>query len=342
MNGYNSSALWDTAFAIKAILETPYAAQYGEALRAAYGYLRDNQVLADPPDRERYFRHAARGGWPFSDREHGWPITDCTSEGLQCALALEDQMADPIPPHRLRDSVRLLLSWQNRDGGWATYERRRSGRWLERLNPSQFFRDIMVDYSHAECTSACLQGLCAAHRRFPGELDGEIRHALARGERFLRRRQRADGSWEGAWGVCFTYGTWFGVWGLRAVGAGEHDPAVQRACAFLLAHQGADGGWGEDYRSCLERRWIPHRESQAVNTAWALLTLAQAGRGGSEPAASAARFLAGLQGLQQEDGDWPRQSMPGVFNRTTLIEYDSYRRIFPLWALARFAKVTRP
>lgn len=335
MNGYNSSALWDTALAIKAILATPYAADHGETLRTAHGYLRDNQVLADPPARERYFRHAARGGWPFSDREHGWPITDCTAEGLQCALALEDRVDDPIPPDRLRDSVRLILSWQNRDGGWATYEQRRSGRWLELLNPSQFFRDIMVDHSHAECTSACLQGLRAARRRFPGELDRETGRAISRGERFLRRRQRADGSWEGAWGVCFTYGTWFGVWGLLAAGAGVDDPAVQRACDFLLQHQAADGGWGEDYHSCLERRWVPHRESQAVNTAWALLTLARAGRGGGEAATRAARFLVDLQ---QEDGDWPRQSMPGVFNRTTLIEYESYRRIFPLWALASVAE----
>lgn len=337
MNGYNSSALWDTAFAVKTILATPHASGHADTLRAAYGYLRDNQVLEDPPEAGRRYRHAARGGWPFSDRAHGWPITDCTAEGLQCALALEDRIDDPIPPDHLRDSVRLILSWQNRDGGWATYERQRGGRWLERLNPSQFFRDIMVDVSHTECTSACLQGLRAASGRFPGGLPDEagMARAIVRGDRFLRRRQRPDGSWEGAWGVCFTYGTWFGVWGLLAAGAGEDDPAIRRACAFLLDHQAADGGWGEDYRSCLERRWVPHRESQAVQTSWALLTLVRSGLAGTGAAARAARFLVDLQ---DESGEWPRQSMAGVFNRTTLIEYESYRRYFPVWALADYAK----
>lgn len=30
--------------------------------------------------------------------------------------------------------------------------------------------------------------------------------------------QRKDGSWEGLWGVCFTYGVWFGIEGLVDAG----------------------------------------------------------------------------------------------------------------------------
>lgn len=29
---------------------------------------------------ERYYRHISEGAWPFSTRDHGWPISDCTSE----------------------------------------------------------------------------------------------------------------------------------------------------------------------------------------------------------------------------------------------------------------------
>lgn len=28
----------------------------------------------------RYYRHISVGAWPFSTRDHGWPISDCTSE----------------------------------------------------------------------------------------------------------------------------------------------------------------------------------------------------------------------------------------------------------------------
>lgn len=35
-----------------------------------------------------YYRHISKGAWPFSTRDHGWPISDCSSEGLKAALVL--------------------------------------------------------------------------------------------------------------------------------------------------------------------------------------------------------------------------------------------------------------
>lgn len=66
--------------------------------------------------------------------------------------------------------------------------------------------------------------------------------------------QRADGSWYGNWGVCFTYGTWFGCTALAAAGEGvANSPHAKAACAFLLGKQRADGGWGESYLSCQDK-----------------------------------------------------------------------------------------
>jgi len=327
--GYNNSRLWDTAFAVQAVLASPVAAGQAGLLGRAYGYIRDNQILDDVPEPERHYRHRSRGGWPFSTRAHGWPITDCTSEGLKCALALAGRFSPGIPHELLLDSVRLILSWQNADGGWATYEKQRGGAWLELLNPSQVFGDIMVDYSHVECTSACLQALVAAGKLLdePGRLEA----AIGGGERFLRARQRRDGSFEGAWGVCFTYGTWFGVSGLLAAGSRREDPAILRACEFLLGKQRADGGWGEHGDSCRERRYVDAGRSLVAQTSWALSTLARARHPSSEAQERAARFLVDSQ---EEDGSWAREPMVGVFNRTCLINYDNYRHYFPLWALA--------
>lgn len=336
MNGYNSTALWDTVFAVRTLLAAPRAKQDHGALELAHQYIRDNQVLEDVPQRRGFFRHACKGGWPFSDRDHGWPITDCTAEGLTCALALEPQVSDPINADLLRQSVRLLLSWQNKEGGWSTYELQRGGSWLEQLNPSMVFSRIMVDYPYVECTAACVQALARACERFPGPLAEDARLAITRGAQFIRGQQRRDGSWEGSWGVCFTYGTWFAVWGLLAAGSPAQDPAVQRACEFLRRHQNGDGGWGEHFSSCTTRRYVAS-ESHAVNTAWALLTLVQAGQARTPAAASAAQNLVGCQ---LPTGEWPRQSMRGVFNRTTLINYDNYRRYFPLWALSLYLVAT--
>ena len=181
MQSYNSSKLWDTAFAMQAIAAAgPHAsAVAAPALARAYGYVRDNQILEDVPERERFFRHASRGGWPFSNRAHGWPITDCTAEGLSAALLYESTApasTQTIPDALLRASADLLLSWQNDDGGFATYEKKRGGDYFELLNPSQVFGDIMVDYSYVECTAAVMRGLRAFTERFgthPRHRDGD-------------------------------------------------------------------------------------------------------------------------------------------------------------------------
>lgn len=39
----------------------------------------------------------------------------------------------------------------------------------------------------------------------------EVNRALTRGRDYILSICRPDGSWYGSWGVCFTYGTWFGV-----------------------------------------------------------------------------------------------------------------------------------
>ena len=44
---------------------------------------------------------------------------------------------------------------------------------------------------------------------------------------------------------------------------------------------------------------------------------------------------------QRHDGDWPREALKGVFNHSTLIDYDNYRRIFPLWALSEYSAASR-
>jgi lanosterol synthase len=339
MQGYNNSKLWDTAFATQAILRArAVSGQMFEVepmLARAHDYLRDNQILEDVPQAERFYRHASRGGWPFSTRAHGWPITDCTSEGLKCALALEGRYRPAIPAALLEDSVRLILSWQNLDGGWATYEKQRGGSWIELLNPSQVFGDIMVDYSYVECTSACLQALQAAGPRHAsdGALTAEIDRAVSRGGAFIRKQQRKDGSFEGKWAVCFTYGTWFAVSGLLAAGAAPNDPAIARACAFLLSKQRSDGGWGEHGDSCRTGRYIQAERAGVAQTAWALSTLARAGHPSHE---SQRRAAALLVSRQEEDGSWAKEPLVGVFNRTCLIDYDNYRHYFPLWALAEW------
>ncbi len=339
VQGYNSTELWDTAFALQAIAEAPLADRYAGALRRGHRYVRDNQVLEDVSERERYHRDPSRGGWPFSNRDHGWPISDCTAEGLEVALELAELAGDErIPAERLRQAAELLLFFQNGDGGWASYERRRGSALLERLNPSEVFGAIMVDYSYPECSAACIRALVKFREHDPGVLTGEIDRAVDRGKAYLLDQQRLDGSWYGSWGICFTYGTWFGVWGLRAAGLSPEHPALRRACRFLLGKQRDDGGWGEHFASCHEYRYLQSEESQVVQTAWALLALM---RGGCRDREAVERGVALLHERQLADGSWPKEAMAGVFNHTCMLNYDLYFQTFPIWALGLYERYRR-
>lgn len=333
--GYNSSQLWDTAFAIQSVLASPppVSQTASHLLEKAYGFVRDNQIVEDLPQKEAYFRHRCLGGWPFSTRPHGWPISDCTGEGLKCALALEGRFSPSIPAPLLNEAVETLLSFQNEDGGFATYELKRGGNWYEALNPSQVFGEIMVDHSYVECTSSCLQGLAKAQQHLgPNK---RIAQALRKGATFIQSQQRADGSFEGSWAVCFTYGTWFSILGLLATGLPPNHPSIQRAVSFLLSKQRKDGSWAEHFRTARQRRWVEGEKGHVAQTSWALmgLVLGQCQNGAAMD--NAARFLVERQ---EADGSWAREMMVGIFNKSCLISYDNYRHYFPLWALGLWAQ----
>ncbi len=333
MQGYNNSQLWDTAFAVQAMMAGPRGSEHAETLDRAHDFVRDNQILEDVPDREAHYRDPCRGGWPFSNRAHGWPITDCTAEGFKAAVALETHVDQPVSEELLADAIRLILFWQNDDGGWATYERTRGPAWLELLNPSGVFGEIMIDYSYTECTSACVQALALARRRFPEWRADAMDAAMERGVSFVRQQQRPDGSWEGSWGICFTYGAFFGVSALAAAGVPPQDAAMERACAFLLARQRPDGAWAEHHTSASERRYIQGPQAHMVNTAWAMLALL---RGGCTDREALARGAAALVRGQAADGSWPTEAIVGLFNKTCAITYDNYRHYFPVWALSEW------
>jgi squalene/oxidosqualene cyclase-like protein len=339
MQGYNGSQLWDTAFSIQAILETPDLylndAATRDCLEKAAHFIDVTQVREDVPENDRFYRHISKGAWPFSTRDHGWPISDCTSEGLKSALLLREKcpFVAPLDIDRYFAAVNVILSMQNTDGGWATYELKRSYDWAELINPAEVFKDIMIDYSYVECSSACVQSLAHFRQAFPFHREAEIQRALDRGVAYIKSIQKPDGSWLGKWAVAFTYGTWFGIEGLVAAGAlPSKSKELKAAREWLVTVQNPNGSWGEDFKSCVEARYVNIEEGQVVNTAWAVLSLLKAG-GDLSAIERGVRFLIEKQ---FPNGDWTQEKIKGVFNANCAISYSGYKNIFPLWALGRF------
>ncbi|RYO77040.1 hypothetical protein DL764_010251 [Monosporascus ibericus] len=314
-NGTNGVQVWDTAFAVQAAVEAGFAEDptFSKALHKSHEFLEKSQLRDDLDDP---FRQPRKGGWPFSTKSNGYNVSDCAAESLKAVLMLQKEHGYPqlIDDSRLKDCVDTLLLMQNANGGFASYEKIRGSEYLELLNPAEVFDRIMVEYSYPECTTAVLTALSLFKRHFPDyrtrAIDGTIRKAVS----FIGNSQREDGSWYGAWAICFTYATFFAVQSLEAIGEQyPNSERVRRACEFLLSKQMDDGGWGEHCSSCYERRWIQHERSQVVNTSWAVLALMHAGYPDSRPIQ---RGLELIQSRQQANGEWLQEGVEGVFNQT--------------------------
>lgn len=343
MSGYNGSQLWDTAFATRAMLESEVGKLFPETIAKSYAFIDHAQIKSEHPSHAEFFRHPMIGSWPFSTPDNGWPVSDCTAEGLSATLAIHRSgLVEPeITQDRVKKAVDVILSYQNADGGWATYELTRSGKWLEKLNPSEVFADIMIDYSWTECTAACVISLIEIQELEPNYKANEIRQAITSGIDFILKQQKPDGSWYGGWAVCFTYATWFAVEAIsKAKDQGYADETIlaarlNKACQFLVSKQKADGGWGETFESCSKLVYSEAKTSQSVNTAWALLTLMTADFENYQIINSGIKVLLARQ---TELGDWPQENISGVFNYNCMITYANYRNIFPIWALNRYSR----
>jgi len=344
MNGYNGSQLWDTALATRAILESDLGKRFPKTIERSYRFIERSQIKSEHSTHAEFFRHPMIGSWPFSTADNGWPVSDCTAEGLSAALSIHRSglVEAVIDEQRMKQAIDIILSYQNTNGGWSTYELTRAPRWLEKLNPSEVFADIMIDYSWTECSAACLISLMESQEDYPTYKNDEISKAISAGLGFIIKQQKVDGSWYGGWAVCFTYATWFAVETLsNALNKGYYDDTVladsiNKACAFLVGKQKADGGWGESFKSCSELVYTEAATSQSVNTAWALLALLS---GNFQDKSIIDKGIRVLLNKQTELGDWPQENISGVFNYNCMITYANYRNIFPIWALNRYCRI---
>jgi lanosterol synthase len=261
-------------------------------------------------------------------------VSDCTAEALAAIIEIEklpDMIAQNarIAERRIEQAVRFILARQNPDGGFSTYEPTRGPKWLAALNPSEMFRDCMIEHSYVECTASCVEALAIVRGQYPQLLPDVLSVALLDGVRFLRCSQRADGTFPAAWGIYFTYSIFHVTKALIAAGVDRRYPALVRAAEWLKSVQRPDGGWGEHFSSCLTGKYVPHEHAQAVMTSWAVLALQEI-----DPAAHAVRAgRTALESLQQADGSWPPEAVNGVFCGTAMLDYRLYRAYFPAWAL---------
>ncbi|GAA5998590.1 lanosterol synthase ERG7 [Rhodotorula paludigena] len=337
MTGTNGSQLWDAAFIAQGLVESGLASRPENHASTAQllAWLDGCQIRDNPRHYREAFRHRTEGAWPFSTREQGYTVSDCTAEGMKSVLLLQDlpHLPELVSYPRLCAAVDTILSLQNPAGGFASYELIRGNPLLELLNPAEVFANIMIEYPYVECTTACVTALSVFKRKHPQYRRDDIERASTKAIDWIKTAQRKDGSWYGSWGICFTYATMFSIESLAIAGESyANSDAVRRACEFLVGKQMADGGWGESYKSCETEHYVHNAKSQVVNTAWAVITLLTAQYPDPEPIRRGCRLI---MSRQLPDGSWAQESIEGVFNKNAAISYPNFKFSWTINALGQ-------
>lgn len=255
MCGTNGSQLWDTSFIAQSMVDSGLIKEKANytACSKILDWLNYHQIQENPKHYKEAYRFRTKGAWPFSTKEQGYTVSDCTGEGMKAVIMLQYDAGLPeqISKERLHHSIDLLLSMQNPSGGFASYETINAPMAIELINPAEVFGDIMREYDYPECTTSVATALLK-FRQIDDYRAKDIEKCLRGAIKYILQAQRPDGSWFGSWAVCHTYAMMFALESLSLDNQTyENSAAVRRACRFLLEKQRSDGGWGEKFEVCV-------------------------------------------------------------------------------------------
>lgn len=291
-------ATWGTTLSVKAL---------GEIEPATKKWLLRQQYQDVHP-----FTNAAPGGWAWTNLPGGVPDADDTS-GALIALGKEDaetrRGADTERQKAVEAGITWLLDLQNRDGGMPTFCRG--------------WGALPFDRSTPEITA---HALLAWWLWEPEALKSRIQEGTRAALNYLRKTQRAEGSWTPLWfgnehardeenpvyGTAMVVGYLTGTPRL----AEQAQALIQGGVRYLLGMQKPDGGFGGDATA-------PATIEETAVVACALLSC------GSDARASALRAVDWLLHATQDGTCFPAAPIGLYFARLWYHE-----RLYPIiWTL---------
>ncbi|MEJ2084126.1 MAG: squalene--hopene cyclase [Acidobacteriota bacterium] len=321
------SPVWDTALAINA-LAMAAEDQRSDRLAMAVEWLLEHEVR-EVGDWVVKNPKGTVGGWYFEYANEFYPDCDDTAQILSAVNRIDTM--DPDLGRRWSAAAERALAWlmsmQNRDGGWASFDKGCNRKYLTYIPFAD--HNAMIDPSTTDITARVLEA-CSG---FGYNAESP---AMKRAIAFIREQQCEDGSWYGRWGCNYLYGTWLALWGLKAIGVDMTEPWIQRAEIWVRSCQNSDGGWGESPESYTDKSLKGVGASSAAQTSWAIMSLLACGDLESHELKAGIEFLLNKQ---REDGSWKDGTWTGTgFPEVFYLDYHLYATYFPLLALETWRK----
>jgi squalene-hopene/tetraprenyl-beta-curcumene cyclase len=323
------SPIWDTAWAIRALVDSGLTADHPAVVRAGE-WLLQKQIL-DYGDWVVENRQGKPGAWAFEFDNRFYPDVD-DSAVVVMALHQAKLPNEKIKQAAITRALKWIATMQCKPGGWAAFDLDNDQDWLNSIPYGDL--KAMIDPNTADVTARVVEMLGACNLSIEP-------HNLQRALTYLLNEQETEGCWFGRWGVNYIYGTSGVLSALALIGPEKYKLNIERGAAWLLGCQNADGGWGETCRTYNDPSLKGQGRSTASQTAWALIGLLAAGEATGKLALEAIeRGINYLVTTQQPDGTWFEADFTGTgFPCHFYLKYHMYQQYFPLIALGRYRRM---
>jgi len=200
------SPVWDTAIAAICLRESGISENH-PSLKKAAEWLMEREIHFCGDWHHKNPAKVEPSGWVFEFNNKWNPDVDDT---VMVLLAL-CKIPTNNPAKRdecFQRGLKWMLTFQCRDGGWASFDRDCTKNILEKVPFAD--HNAMLDPECADITTRILELL--GYEGWKTD-NPQVQEAL----QFVREHQEPDGSWYGRWGVNYIYGTWQVLRGLQAL-----------------------------------------------------------------------------------------------------------------------------
>lgn len=315
------SPIWDTGIALYALTEAGLDASHPSINRACE-WLIEKECRHSGDWRANIRKPIEPAGWFFEFNNAFYPDVDDTA---MVSMALH-QAGNGSALAAVKRAIDWILAMQNRDGGWAAFDRTQHRPILEAIPFAD--HNAIQDPSCPDITGRVLESL--GHHGYRPHHE-PVRQAV----RYLKARQEPEGCWFGRWGVNYIYGTWEVLCGLKNSGVDMSESWVQKAGEWLRRIQKLDGSFGESANG-YEDGALVTGPSTASQTAWGAMGL-MAIYGSRDP--DVEKAIQWLADRQDPTGKWDEPYFTGTgFPRVFYLKYHLYSLYFPVMALGRYLR----